>query len=93
MRIFKLEHISPTDVSYAMTPDGRSVLLPRTEKIRQLRDEIFLVSSGTLGPLSPGDLKSEWLLRVLGFPSLMAHRMTLVGMSIKELLMSQGATV
>ncbi len=46
--------ISPSDVSYARTPDGRSVLLPRMEKIRQLRDEIFLLSAGTLGPLSPG---------------------------------------
>jgi LCP family protein required for cell wall assembly len=46
--------ISPSDVSYANTPDGRSVLLPRTEKIRQLRDDIFLISPGTLGPLSPG---------------------------------------
>lgn len=46
--------ISPFDVSYARTPDGRSILLPKTEKIRQLRDEIFLTSTGTLGPLSPG---------------------------------------
>ena len=46
--------ISPSDVSYARTPDPSSILLPKTEKIRQLRDEIFLTSSGTLGPLSPG---------------------------------------
>lgn len=46
--------ISPSEVSYARTPDGRSVLLPLTEKIRHVRDEIFLISAGTLGPLSPG---------------------------------------
>lgn len=46
--------ISASEVNFAMTPDGQSVLIPRPEKIRQLRDEIFLVSTGTLGPLAPG---------------------------------------
>lgn len=87
------KHIGPNDVSYAMTPDGRSVLLPRTEKIRQLRDEIFLVNSGTLGPLSPGDLKQRMASEGAGITIINGTQDDSVGMSIKELLMSQGAIV
>jgi LCP family protein required for cell wall assembly len=46
--------ISAQEVIFAESPDGQSVLVPLPEKIRQLRDEIFLVNSGTLGPLLPG---------------------------------------
>ena len=46
--------ISAQEVIFAESPDGQSVLVPLPEKIRQLRDEIFLVSTGTLGPLLPG---------------------------------------
>jgi len=46
--------ISAQEVIFADSPDGQSVLVPLPEKIRQLRDEIFLVSTGTLGPLLPG---------------------------------------
>ncbi len=48
------EAISAQEVSFAESPDGQSVLVPLPEKIRQLRDEVFLVSTGTLGPLLPG---------------------------------------
>jgi LCP family protein required for cell wall assembly len=53
--------ISQKEVISAMTPDGRSVLLPLTEKIRQLRDKVFLVSTGTLGPLTPGTQQEKML--------------------------------
>lgn len=46
--------ISAQEVIFAESPDGQSVLVPLPEKIRQLRDEVFLVSTGTLGPLLPG---------------------------------------
>jgi LCP family protein required for cell wall assembly len=46
--------ISVQEVIFAESPDGQSVLVPLPEKIRQLRDEVFLVSTGTLGPLLPG---------------------------------------
>ena len=46
--------ISAQEVIFAESPDGQSVLVPLPEKIRQLRDEIFLVNTGTLGPLLPG---------------------------------------
>ncbi|MBU1661764.1 MAG: LCP family protein [Chloroflexi bacterium] len=47
--------ISASEVIFAESPDEQSVLVPLPEKIRQLRDEIFLVSTGTLGPLTPGN--------------------------------------
>jgi LCP family protein required for cell wall assembly len=46
--------ISANEVIFAESPDEQSVLVPLPEKIRQLRDEVFLVSTGTLGPLLPG---------------------------------------
>jgi len=46
--------ISTSQVMFANTLDKQSVLIPLPEKIRQLRDEIFLRNPGTLGPLSPG---------------------------------------
>jgi LCP family protein required for cell wall assembly len=48
------EAISAQEVSFADTPDGQAVLVPSPERIRQLRDEVFLASTGTLGPLLPG---------------------------------------
>ncbi len=54
--------VSAAEVTFAMTPDGRSVLIPRPEKIRQLRDEVFLVSTGTLGPLTPGSPQERMAL-------------------------------
>jgi LCP family protein required for cell wall assembly len=54
--------ISIKDISFAMTPDGQSVLIPHTEKIRQLRDKIFLGSLGTLGPLTPGSPQDRMAL-------------------------------
>jgi len=54
--------VSAAEVSFATTPDGQAVLIPRPEKIRQLRDKIFLVSTGTLGPLTPGDPQERMAL-------------------------------
>jgi LCP family protein required for cell wall assembly len=46
--------ISAQEIIFAESPDEQSVLVPLPEQIRQLRDGIFLVSTGTLGPLLPG---------------------------------------
>ena len=46
--------ISVSEIIMAQTPDEQSVLIPLPEKIRQLRDEVFLGSTGTLGPLLSG---------------------------------------
>jgi LCP family protein required for cell wall assembly len=46
--------ISTQEVVFAESLDGQSVLIPLPEDIRQLRDEVFLVSTSTLGPLLPG---------------------------------------
>jgi LCP family protein required for cell wall assembly len=51
--------ISPQEVIFAESPDGQSVLVPLPEKIRQLRDDVFLVSTGTLGPLLPGTTRER----------------------------------
>jgi len=85
--------ISPTDVSYAMTPDGKSVLLPRTEKIRQLRDEIFLVSSGTLGPLSPGDHQERMAYEGAGISIVNGTQDDTLGDRTQEFLTSKGAVI
>jgi LCP family protein required for cell wall assembly len=54
--------ISTDHVIMAHSQEGASILVPLTDKIRQLRDEIFS-TSGTLGPLVPGtpeeQLKAE----------------------------------
>ena len=39
---------------FANTAEGASVLIPLSEKIRELRDALF-ASTGVLGPLSPGE--------------------------------------
>ncbi len=54
--------ISAAEVSFATTPDGASVLIPKPEKIRLLRDEVFLVNTGTQGPLTPGDSRERMVL-------------------------------
>ena len=46
--------ISVPQVLLAESPDEQSILVPLPDKIRQLRDEVFLASTGSLGPLSPG---------------------------------------
>ena len=51
--------ISVNEVTFAESPDGQSVLIPFPEQIRQLRDEVFLVSTGTLGPLLTGTLQER----------------------------------
>jgi LCP family protein required for cell wall assembly len=46
--------ISASEVLFAQSPDEQSILVPLPEKIRELRDNVFLGSTGTLGPLLPG---------------------------------------
>jgi LCP family protein required for cell wall assembly len=46
--------ISAADVLFAQSPDEQSILVPLPEQIRQLRDDVFLTTTGTLGPLMPG---------------------------------------
>jgi LCP family protein required for cell wall assembly len=53
--------VSTDEVSFASTPNGASVLIPKPEKIRLLRDEVFLVSTGTQGPLTPGDNRERMI--------------------------------
>ena len=48
------ESIEIQQVLLAESPDDQKILIPLPDKIRQLRDEVFLSSSGTLGPLAPG---------------------------------------
>jgi len=54
--------VSHSEVIMARTPAGASVLLPLTEKIRQLRDSVFLMSTGTLGPLTPGSQQEKMIM-------------------------------
>lgn len=54
--------ISPQEVVFAKSPDEQSVLVPLPEDIRRLRDEVFLVSTGTLGPLLPGTSQERMVI-------------------------------
>jgi LCP family protein required for cell wall assembly len=85
--------ISPQDVSYARTPDGRSILLPKTERIRQLRDEIFLGSAGTLGPLSPGDPLENAVMEGANIRIINGTGDESLGQIVEDILISQGFLV
>ena len=54
--------ISAQEVIFAESPDEQSVLVPLPEDIRRLRDEVFLVSTGTLGPLLPGTSQERMVI-------------------------------
>jgi len=85
--------ISQSEVIYATTPNGASVLLPLTEKIRQLRDRVFLTSTGTLGPLTPGTQQEK--MTAEGSRIAIANGALQEGLAdrTKSLLVSNGANV
>ena len=89
----KARAISPSDVSYARTPDGRSILLPKTERIRQLRDEIFLDSAGTLGPLSPGTPLERAVMEGAEIRIINSTGDEAMGQRAQKVLISQGLNV
>jgi hypothetical protein len=87
------EAISQSEVIYARTPGGASVLLPLPEKIRQLRDKVFLGTVGIVGPLSPGNqqekMSNEGAQIILSDGSLVDGLL----LQIQEKLVSNGARI
>jgi LCP family protein required for cell wall assembly len=76
--------ISASEVLFAESPDNQSVLVPLPEKIREIRDDIFLVSTGTLGPLTPGSSQERMVAE--------GSKVVLLNGSLAEGLASQTQT-
>jgi hypothetical protein len=85
--------ISTSQVVFADTPDGQSVLIPLPEKIRQLRDEIFLSSTGTLGPLLPGSQQERMATEGARIVLLNGSHVNGLAERTQDFLQSQGANV
>jgi LCP family protein required for cell wall assembly len=85
--------VSAAQVSFATTPDGQSVLIPRPEKIRQLRDEVFLASTGTLGPLTPGNPQERMSLEGAKIVLLNGSLVDSLAGRTQTLLESRGANI
>jgi hypothetical protein len=85
--------ISAKEVNFATTPDGQAVLIPRPEKIRQLRDQVFLVSTGTMGPLTPGESKERMALEGARISLLNGSLVDGLAGRTEALLASEGANV
>jgi LCP family protein required for cell wall assembly len=85
--------VSTAEVSFAQTPDGQSVLIPKPEKIRQLRDDIFLLSTGTLGPLTPGDAQDRMTLEGARIVLLNGSLVDGLAAETQTLLESKGANI
>ncbi len=85
--------ISAAEVNFATTPDGQAVLIPLPEKIRQLRDEVFLVSTGTLGPLAPGSEAERMAMESASIVLVNGSQTDGLAGSTQNLLITQGANV
>lgn len=85
--------ISTSDVNFATTPDGQAVLIPLPEKIRQLRDQIFLVSTGTLGPLAPGSMAERMAMESASIVLVNGSQMDGLAGQTQNLLVAQAANV
>ena len=87
------EAISAQEVSFAESPDGQSVLVPLPEKIRQLRDEVFLVSTGTLGPLLPGTPQERMVIEAAKIRLLNGSQVDGLASRTQAVLQTNGANI
>lgn len=85
--------ISAQEVIFAESPDGQSVLVPLLEKIRQLRDEVFLASTGTLGPMLPGTTQDRMAAEGAKIVLLNGSLVDGLAQQTRDYLQTQGATV
>jgi LCP family protein required for cell wall assembly len=87
------DSISAQEVVFGETDDGQAVLVPLPEKIRQLRDDVFLVSTGTLGPLLPGTSQERMAAEGARIVVLNGSLVDSLASQTQEYLLSQGANV
>ena len=87
------DSISAQEVVFGETDDGQAVLVPLPEKIRQLRDDVFLVSTGTLGPLLPGTSQERMAAEGARIVVLNGSLVDSLASQAQEYLLSQGANV
>jgi len=85
--------ISAQEVVFGETDDGQAVLVPLPEKIRQLRDDVFLVSTGTLGPLLPGTAQERMIAEGADIVVLNGSLVDGLANRAQDYLLAQGANV
>jgi polyisoprenyl-teichoic acid--peptidoglycan teichoic acid transferase len=87
------EAIDLNQVLLAETPDGQKILIPLPDKIRQLRDEIFLTNTGTLGPLAPGSAQERMTAEGANIRLLNSSQVEVLALRTQGYLQAQGATI
>jgi LCP family protein required for cell wall assembly len=85
--------ISASEVIFAQSPDEQSILVPLPENIRQLRDTIFLASTGTLGPLMTGTSQEKMVSEAARIVVLNGSLLDGLAAKTQEYLTLQGANV
>ena len=85
--------ISAQEVVFGETDDGQSVLVPLPEKIRLLRDDVFLVSTGTLGPMLPGNSQERMVAEGARIVVLNGSQVDGLASQTQSFLVAQGANV
>lgn len=85
--------VSTADVLLAQSPDGQSILVPLPEQIRQLRDDVFLASTGTLGPLMPGTEQERMVTEAARILVSNGSQVDGLAARTKDFLLEKGANV
>jgi polyisoprenyl-teichoic acid--peptidoglycan teichoic acid transferase len=86
------EAIDVGQVLLAESPDEQKILVPLPDKIRQVRDEVFLSSSGILGHLAPGSPTDLLLAEGARIRLLNGSQVEGLALRTQTYLQSQGAT-
>jgi len=87
------DSISAQEVVFGETDDGQNVLVPLPEKIRTVRDEVFLVSTGTLGPMLPGTLQERMVAEGAKIVILNGSQVDGLATQVQEQFQAWGANV
>jgi len=87
------DSISAQEIVFGETDDGQSVLVPLPEKIRQVRDEVFLVSTGTLGPMLPGTSQERMVAEGAKIVILNGSQLDGLATQVQEQFQAWGANV
>jgi hypothetical protein len=77
---------------FANTAEGASVLIPLSEKIRELRDSLFS-NTGALGPLTPGSAEEQMVAEGIRLAVLNGSSTSGLAADTAEFLTGRGAQV
>jgi len=87
------QSISTSAILLAESPDEQSVLVPIPDEIRQIRDEVFLASTGTMGPLAPGSQQERMAAEAAKIALLNGSLVEGLGGRTKAYLQSLGVNI